>query len=300
MSVNWFRWWHGSVTDPKFGAVSLRAKCSLPETLAVWVALLEHASQADNRGDISDCPADEVAWALRMDIDTVTSILSAMESRGLIRDGRIEGWERRQPLREDAVGEEAKPSSQRVREYRQRQKLALEAQRNADETPCNADETPCNADETPQRERREDTEKIRGEGEQSEVDSLPTASREAEDPAPASPSRAQRSEPPASRLPKNWALPKSWGEWALRERPDWDQEHVRAVSLEFRDHWFARAGPSAVKVDWLAAWRSWVRRERDAASRINGRKPNAQEALEIANRVATADWKPPELRERVA
>jgi hypothetical protein len=122
--------------------------------------------------------------------------------------------------------------------------------------------------------------------------------READDIAAASPP-SQRSETAASRLPKNWTLPKSWGEWALKDRPDWDGECVKGVSIQFRDHWLARAGPTALKADWQAAWRSWVRRERDPPVRINGRKPNAQEALEMANRAATSGWKPPELREQV-
>lgn len=136
------------------------------------------------------------------------------------------------------------------------------------------------------------------EGEKSEVDSIPTVSREPDEPAAASPT-SQRSGPAASRLPASWALPKAWGDWALKERPDWDEEAVRGVSVQFRDHWLARAGPTAVKADWQAAWRSWVRRERDPPVRINGRKPNAQEALEMANRAATSGWMPPELREQV-
>ena len=142
MSVDWFRWWHGSVSDPKFGAICVRAKCSLPEVLAVWVALLECASQAANRGDISDCPHDEIAWTLRIDVDLVKTICEAMEARGLVSQGRIVSWERRQPAREDAVEEGSKTSTERSREHRERKKT--------DATQCNADATQCNADATHQ------------------------------------------------------------------------------------------------------------------------------------------------------
>lgn len=46
-----------------------------------------------------------------------------------------------------------------------------------------------------------------------------------------------------------------------------------------------------------------VRRRREEAAALvlhKGRMPNKQEALEEANRTATAGWKPPELREQSA
>lgn len=80
-------------------------------------------------------------------------------------------------------------------------------------------------------------------------------------PAPRSPSKA-------SRLPLDWVLPKPLGDWALQERPDWTAEHVRKVAEQFRDHWHAQGGANARKVDWSAAWRTWVRRE--PAGRVAG------------------------------
>ena len=45
--MDWFRWHHGSVTDPKFQLVARRAGASLPDVLAVWAYVLEAASQAE-------------------------------------------------------------------------------------------------------------------------------------------------------------------------------------------------------------------------------------------------------------
>lgn len=70
--------------------------------------------------------------------------------------------------------------------------------------------------------------------------------------------------PPKSqgiRLPDDWRLPKAWGDWALTERPGWTAEDVRKVAERFADHWHAKAGADARKVDWQATWRNWVRRE---------------------------------------
>lgn len=147
---SWLRWWHGSVSDPKFGVISMRSGRPLTEVISVWASLLEFASQADDRGDISDCAGEEIAWTLRMPTEHVVAIIDAMGQRGIISDGRIASWNRRQPDREDAISAEAKPVSQRVREHRERAKSAC----NADVTRSNANVTRSNAPE----QNRTDTE----------------------------------------------------------------------------------------------------------------------------------------------
>jgi len=59
-----------------------------------------------------------------------------------------------------------------------------------------------------------------------------------------------------SRLPQDWFLTKSMGDWATQERPDLD---VRQVADQFKDYWVAQAGQKGVKLDWDATWRNWVR-----------------------------------------
>lgn len=63
-----------------------------------------------------------------------------------------------------------------------------------------------------------------------------------------------------TRLPADWFLPDDWRDWAVRLYGMEPQRAVR-ISLDFRDFWHAKAGPDAVKLDWLATWRRWVRRE---------------------------------------
>lgn len=75
------------------------------------------------------------------------------------------------------------------------------------------------------------------------------------------PSVARDSKKGAS-LPKDWQLPKKWGDWALTERPDWTADDVRRVADQFRDYWIANANQrTGKKADWEAAWRNWVRKE---------------------------------------
>lgn len=133
--ADWFRWWHGTVTDAKFGVVSSKVGCSLPEVIAVWAYLLEQSSECHVRGDVTryvsvtenvtrNDGVTEIAWALRISNESVTKIVTELCNAGMILDGRIEAWERRQPSREDAVNTGSKTNAQRQKEYRERKKNA--------------------------------------------------------------------------------------------------------------------------------------------------------------------------------
>lgn len=72
--------------------------------------------------------------------------------------------------------------------------------------------------------------------------------------------------PPATtkrgtRLPADWQLPLTWGEWAMSERQQWTADDVRACADRFRDYWISLSGQKATKTDWQATWRNWVRNE---------------------------------------
>lgn len=114
----------------------------------------------------------------------------------------------------------------------------------------------------------------KGEGEGTEY-SLLDAAPPANPPAAAAAAAPPAAEPPpparGTRLPKDWALPKPWGDWALAEYPQWTPAKVRTEGAKFADHWHAKAGKDAAKVDWLATWRSWCRS--DIAHRDDPRPP---------------------------
>jgi hypothetical protein len=90
------------------------------------------------------------------------------------------------------------------------------------------------------------------------------------------PTAATSAKEPAARgtvLPADWVLPKAWGEAALELRPEWSPARVRQVAEMFRDHWRANANQaSGKKLDWLAAWRNWVRKEAGPAR--SGARPS--------------------------
>jgi len=60
-----------------------------------------------------------------------------------------------------------------------------------------------------------------------------------------------------TRLPKDWALPASWGKWALNEGHS--EATIRFEADKFRDFWLSKSGKDATKVDWERTWHNWMR-----------------------------------------
>jgi len=78
-------------------------------------------------------------------------------------------------------------------------------------------------------------------------------------------SSPQKAPTKATRLPKDWVLPKKWGEWALAEKPHLTAEDVRVMADTFKDHWIANASrATGKKDDWQATWRNWVRNQKES------------------------------------
>jgi hypothetical protein len=104
--MSWFRWWAGTVNDPKWRIIAARANCRPGDCLAVWAYLLEIAKDGD--GDISKADPEECAVVLGYDHMLIETIIVAMRDKELIADGRLTAWEKRQPKREDGSAERAK------------------------------------------------------------------------------------------------------------------------------------------------------------------------------------------------
>lgn len=122
MAESWVRLWAGMTTDPKFRTVA--RKCGRPviEVVGLFAHLLLIANESETRGDLDGLVVEDVASALDMDEECVLAILQAMEGR-VIEDGRLTGWEKRQPQRED-IGNPttgAKTAAERKREQRARE-----------------------------------------------------------------------------------------------------------------------------------------------------------------------------------
>lgn len=116
--IDWFRWHHGSVTDPKFQLVARKSGASLPDVLAVWAYVLEQASANQERGCHGeiDCEAVDCLFNFPATETRTADILKAMAERNLLADGLIVNWEKRQPKREDETAAERK-RRQRERDH---------------------------------------------------------------------------------------------------------------------------------------------------------------------------------------
>lgn len=64
-----------------------------------------------------------------------------------------------------------------------------------------------------------------------------------------------------SRISPEWALPAEWRKWAIGE--GLSAAAADAQAERFKDYWLGKSGKDAIKTDWLATWRNWVRKALD-------------------------------------
>ncbi len=85
--IDWFRWHHGSVTDPKFQLVAKKSGASVAEVVAVWAALLEHGSA--NGASVADFDFEACDELFGFQRGCSHAIGAKLTERGFIVDGRI-------------------------------------------------------------------------------------------------------------------------------------------------------------------------------------------------------------------
>ena len=140
-SMDWFRWHHGSVNDPKFQLVARKSGASVAEVIAVWATLLESASMSDTRGNLGQLDFEAIDCFLGLTEGLSQNIKSVMSERGLLDtdSNTVSSWKKRQPARE----REDLTSTDRVRAYRERKANGTD---NDDVNGMKHHETPCNAE----------------------------------------------------------------------------------------------------------------------------------------------------------
>jgi hypothetical protein len=119
MSEHWFRSWHGAPTDPKWLSVARRADVAPGVVVAVVWALFDHASQETPRGGVTHFDIESTADFLGFDDPgCVSRVVDALKDKGIIKDGMISAWEKRQPKRERPED----VSTERVRAFREKKR----------------------------------------------------------------------------------------------------------------------------------------------------------------------------------
>lgn len=133
--IDWFRWHHGSVTDPKFKVVARKAGVRLGDVLAIWAFLLEKASASEKRGTFGDVDCESVDCLLDLDDGSTERVIVAMQDRSLVNDGSITSWDKRQPKRE----RDDPNAAERQALKRDKDRQSQPEQANANHvTPCHA------------------------------------------------------------------------------------------------------------------------------------------------------------------
>lgn len=199
--IDWFRWHHGSVTDPKFQLVARKSKQALASVIAVWAFVLEQASASEDRGSFGTIDCEAIDCLLGLEDGATAAILAAMGERGLVDDGAVSAWEKRQPKRERTDN----TSTERSRAHRDRQRQEQqegEKQRHA--TPEIDDATPCNAMQHQKKPR----------GEESRVDKR----REEEKTEIQAQAPSRKRDPSTSPARPEDVEPQTWGDWLVLRR----------------------------------------------------------------------------------
>ena len=279
MNMNWFRWYHGAVSDPKLALIAKKSGQPRPVVIAIWAALLEHASQAESRGDISGFDAETVAVALDLDEDAIPAVIAAMTTKEMIADGVISAWDRRQPQREDGAAERAKA-------WREKQKQSANAtERNR--TQPNAGKRQEEEEEigVDVEERRKEVSQKREEAAQAPFASPPKPE------ATKAPKPAKSLKAP---MPADWTPAETT--YALLEKHGMDRPFAEGCIDEFRLYWQERGD---ARTGWEATFvnnvkRQWEHRPTaDTTTPRNGQRYhplNKQAQLTAINEDAIEEW----------
>lgn len=144
--MQWLRWHHGTVNDPKWRLVARRSGQPVHAVLAVWAAMLEAASGGDERGKLEGWDDEVVGVGLDLAAEVVASIREAMQGL-VLAENALTGWEKRNPKREDET------AAERMRRHRERQRDALRTVTDGDDESRGA--TRSSTDEIRREEKRE-------------------------------------------------------------------------------------------------------------------------------------------------
>jgi hypothetical protein len=101
--TDWFRSWHGAPTDSKWLGIGRRAGVAPGIAVAVAWALMDRASQAEDRGSIACFDAEGLAYFFGCEPEQVQAIVLAMSEKRIIVDGRFYEWNKYQPKNESSA-----------------------------------------------------------------------------------------------------------------------------------------------------------------------------------------------------
>jgi len=143
----WYRAYEGTVTDAKLGEAALIAEVSRSVAIAAWHCLLESAASRNNCGSYDATPR-RVAVILCEPAAKIEALFSAFDELGMISEGAVKSWKKRQFHSDDSKDRVAKHRAKK------RQETAGNDASNGDVTARNGDVTP------PETETETETEEL--------------------------------------------------------------------------------------------------------------------------------------------
>lgn len=94
--MDWFCSWHGAPTDNKWLLVGKCAGVAPGIVSAIWWALMDHASQARERGKVDDFDVETYAAFSGFKEEKINKVLEVLNEKQLILNGWLVAWEKRQ------------------------------------------------------------------------------------------------------------------------------------------------------------------------------------------------------------
>lgn len=129
MSIQWWRSWHGAPIDHKWAVIAARAKVKTGIVSAIAWALMDYASQADDRGSIEGFDIETYSVYSGFEIAEIEAVIDAMRSKDIINGDQFTSWEKRQPAREDPT------NAERQSRYKAKQKVTQDNAEKREKTP---------------------------------------------------------------------------------------------------------------------------------------------------------------------
>lgn len=133
--MQWLRWYRGTHSDPKFGAIARKHGVHKTAVVAVWAGVLEFAR--GNGGSLEGMDQSDLAAALDLEDAQVQAIIVGFTDKGMIADSVVTKWGNRQ-FQSDNVTARVRKSRAKKRSEADDETLHTRS-RNVDVTPPDTD-----------------------------------------------------------------------------------------------------------------------------------------------------------------
>jgi len=90
----WWRSWHDAPMDKKWPVIATRSGVKTGIVSAIAWALMDYASQQPERGTVEGFDTEVYAVYSGFDEVEITAVISAMNDKSIIKDGKLVNWEK--------------------------------------------------------------------------------------------------------------------------------------------------------------------------------------------------------------